>query len=444
MNSDTNSPKRPLVDRLNTPAAFRAIALLFGAVLLVFAIVPVQHCIRGHSIKDYIVWYDAGQAVLHGGDVYPRSGTQKFPFMYPPPCAVFLAPLSALGQLGLIIVLVLVNAAAWIASIVLSIRLATEPEQRRHNLLYLIPGVIVIVYVWGNFLLGQVSLVLLALMLGAFCFLQLRRYISAGVLIALAAAIKAFPAMALVYLIYRRYWVAAASFAVALAFLLIVLPAPFRGYTRAKEDLQRWSSGMLFKYDENGVAQRAGRGNSWRNQSIWGVANRMLRHIESDPAFGPHVPVYSNFANLKFSTVNGLILAVGLVLGLVYISVMPRRANRTPATDAIEFALLLLLILIFTPLSFGYLYAWLLYPFTVVVERLLRGDRNALLGWAIASVALLSLTIPFRVTAQTYGNTFLATLLLFVGLALELRQMKGAPALSPPPLAGTAPTKNGA
>ena len=53
---------------------------------------------------------------------------------------------------------------------------------------------------------------------------------------------------------------------------------------------------MLFKYDEGGVGQRAGRSQSWRNQSIWGVANRMLRHVESDPAFGPHVPVYSNIA----------------------------------------------------------------------------------------------------------------------------------------------------
>lgn len=415
--------------RINTGAAFRAILLLFVAVLLVFTVVPVLHCIRGHSIKDYIVWYDAGHAVLLGQEVYPPPNAQKFPFMYPPPCALFLAPLSALGKLSLIVVLVFVNAAAWVTSIILSVRLVTRPERRTHNLLYLIPSLIVVVYVWGNFLLGQASLLLLALMLGAFCLLQLRRHVSAGVLIALAAAIKAFPAIAIVYLIYRRYWIAAASLAITLTFLLIVLPTPFRGYAQAKQDLQRWSSGMLFKYDENGVAQRAGRSNSWRNQSIWGVANRMLRHIESDPAFGPHVPVYSNFANLKFSTVNAIILTSGLLLGLVYITVMPARALRTPQSDAIEFALLLLLILMFTPLSFGYLYAWLLYPFTVVVERVLRGEGKQLLRWAVVAVALLSLTIPFRVGAQTYGNTFLATLLLFIGLAAELWRMKRATAV---------------
>jgi hypothetical protein len=60
-----------------------------------------------------------------------------------------------------------------------------------------------------------------------------------------------------------------------------------------------------------------------------------------------------------------------LLLGLVFIAVMPAAGQRTPETDAIEFALLLLLILIFTPLTFGYLFAWLLYPLTVIVRRLL-------------------------------------------------------------------------
>jgi len=39
---------------------------------------------------------------------------------------------------------------------------------------------------------------------------------------------------------------------------------------------------------------------------------------------------------------------------------------RTSHTDAIEFALLLLLMLMVTPLSFGYFYSWLLLPFAVV------------------------------------------------------------------------------
>jgi glycosyl transferase family 87 len=406
---------------------WRILLWVFGVILLALIVVPVSHSLHGHSTKDYWVWYQTGQTVLQGGEIYPNRW-HKFPFMYPPPCALFLAPVSALGQTGLVIVLALVNAAAWICSIIFSVRLATGETRRGHVLVYLIPGLVMGAHVWGNFLLGQPSLVLLALMLGAFLSLQRKFHWLAGALIAIAAAIKAFPVITIVYLIYRRYWIAVASLALTLTFLLVVLPIPFRGYAQAQEDLERWSGGMLFKYDESGVGQRLGRSTSWKNQSIWGVSNRLLRHVEYDHKYEPHEPVYANVADFDFNTVNRIILGCALGLGLVFIVAMPRAARRTPESDAIEFALLLLLMLIFTPLSFGYLFVWLLYPLTVVVQRLRAGPASGglLLACAGGGVALLVLSIPFRVMAQAYGNALFATLLLFVGLAIELRRMKCA------------------
>ena len=55
---------------------------------------------------------------------------------------------------------------------------------------------------------------------------------------------------------------------------------------------------MLFKYDETGVGQRPGRSTPWKNQSIWGVANRLVRHVDYDHKYEPHEPVYANFADL--------------------------------------------------------------------------------------------------------------------------------------------------
>jgi len=416
-----------LLERINRERNWRILLGVFAAVLAVCALVPVLHCVRGHGIKDYIVWYETGQEVLRGQEVYPDQW-HKFPFMYPPPCALFLAPISALGKAGLVVSLVLINAAAWIGSIVFSVRLATGERRRGHLLLYLAPNLAVGGFVWGNFLLGQPSLLLLALLLSAFLALQGKRSVLAGLLLAFAAAIKAFPVLALIYLIYRRYWVAAATLILTLAFLLIVAPIPFRGAELAKRDLRRWSSGMLFKYDETGVGQRLGRSNSWKNQSIWGVANRLLREVEYDHSYAPHAPVYANFVDLKFKKVNAIILAFSLLLGGTFLLVMPAAAARTRETDAIEFALLILLILIFTPLSFGYLFAWLLYPITVVIQRFLVGPaaRSALIWYSAGAAFLLALLIPFRVIAQAYGNTFGATLLLFIGLAIELWRLKRA------------------
>ena len=82
--------------------------------------------------------------------------------------------------------------------------------------------------------------------------------------------------------------------------------------------------------------------------------------------------------------------------------------------------------LVFTPLSFGYLFAWLLYPLTVVIHRLVTGpdSRATLTAFSGVAVLLLALSIPFRISAQTYGNTLFAALLLFTGLSIELWRVK--------------------
>ena len=188
----------------------------------------------------------------------------------------------------------------------------TPPSTTKQLYTYVtISYLLVIVYIWSSYHLGQSSLVLLALMLGAFVLLRAKREISAGALIALAAAIKAFPVMVIIYLIYRRYWKATVSLVVALVFLLLVFPAPFRGWERTWHDLKQWSVGML-KYTPVGVAQRPMRSYTWKNQSLVGVSNRLLRHVDADAASSPHEPIYVNVADLKFATVNAIIITVAL------------------------------------------------------------------------------------------------------------------------------------
>ena len=415
--------------RLNSPAGLRALISLFIVVAIVFSAVPLLHYFRGRSVVDYKLWYNTGRHVLAGHEIFFfRYG--KYDFMYPPPCALFLAGGSLLGQAGLILLLVAINSAAWFCSIRLAAILAAGQRQIISAWLYLVPSLLVIVYVWSSYHLGQPHMVLLALMLGAFVALREKRQICAGALIALATAIKAFPVVGIVYLIYRRHWSAVASLVVTLAFLLLVLPAPFRGFERAWHDLEKWSAGML-KYSAAGVAQRPVRSYTWKNQSLVGVANRLLRHVEADPASGPHNAIYANFADLKFSIVNAIIGTVILALGILFVGVMPRRDMRTAESDAIEFALLLLMILMITPLSFGYFFSWLMLPFAVVTQRLLTGTGSALLYWSVPALAILALALPFPRIAQTYGNIFFAALILFIGLSIELlrhkRQIRPAP-----------------
>ena len=180
----------------------------------------------------------------------------------------------------------------------------------------------------------------------------------------------------------------------------------------------------MLKYSEISVGQRPMRSYTWKNQSLIGVSNRLLRHVDADAASAAHQPVYVNFADLTFPVVNAIIVSVALTLGIVFIAAMPQLDARTTESDAIEFALLLLLMLMLTPLSFGYFYSWLMLPFAVITQQVLVGKSSAVLWWSLSALALLALGIPFPRDAQLYGNTFFATLLLFVGLSVELLHCK--------------------
>src|ERR1700710_2760458 len=112
------------MERRNSPTAFRFLIGLFVLALLVYIAVPLANDLLGKSIKDYQLWHDTGQHILHGEAIYPKRNT-KFDFMYPPTAAILLAPVSILGTTGVVITLLLINAAAWLARILLAARLAT-------------------------------------------------------------------------------------------------------------------------------------------------------------------------------------------------------------------------------------------------------------------------------------------------------------------------------
>src|SRR5436190_14171343 len=155
----------PANGRLNNAARRRTLLWAFVATAIVFSALPLLRYYRGHSIFDYELWYATGKHVLAGDEIYFfRAG--KYDFMYPPPCALFLAGASLLGQGGLIVILVAINSAAWFCSAKVSALLARGDQHATDPWLYLIPSLLVIVYIWSSYHLGQPNLVLLGLMVG--------------------------------------------------------------------------------------------------------------------------------------------------------------------------------------------------------------------------------------------------------------------------------------
>jgi hypothetical protein len=400
-----------LAKRLEAPRTRFFLCVLFITTAVIFTLIPFERFLRSGTDMDYRTWYQAGQTVLQGGEIYPQG--QTFPFMYPPMCALMLAVPAFLGKAALILILSSVNTVAWFLCIWFTSALISE--KRIQNSPIVIANLIVVPLVWSSYHLGQPSLVLLALMLGAFLSLHYRRQFLAGALIAVAAAIKAFPLLAIPYLIYRRYWTAAAALLVSLIILLFILPIPFRGGQRTVNDVREWQRGML-RYQENGIAQRPARSYSWKNQSIFGVTNRLLRRVSFDDE--PHT-AYANVADLSFRTANIIIVAFALIMGGSFVWAMPR--ERDPQSDAEEFAALLILILIFTPLAFGYLFVWLMVPLAFLIKRIITSDDSTLLTYGLVAYVLLIATAIAPRFTQTYGSLFFAAFVLYLALAASLR-----------------------
>jgi hypothetical protein len=492
-------------------------AALIGA-MVVFSAVPIANQLLGLSTKDYGLWYQVGLAVRQGLDIYPRPESGRlFPFMYPPSAAAMLAWVSLLGSFGTLLAMVFVNSLSWLASILLSVWLAAGARAVRHPIVLIVPSLSTIVLVYNIYLLGQPNLLLLALVLGAFACLRLGRDLSAGVLLATAAAIKAFPFLALGYLVYRRMWKASAAMVITLACWLLIAPLPFRSPTQVGDDLIVWCQGMVFTYNSYGIAQRPFRSYSYKNQSIMGLAHRLLRDVPADgesvlsrkarvgvgvarPAKGitpvdpstdllsflkPHPQVSSagghkhsesaesavadpsanprdagaqtaersprwddvvrgaepdlraawkvNIVDLNFRAVTAVTGAAILCLSLFVAIVMPPPGRRTRQTDAIEFALVCLVTVMFSPLSFNYAYVWLIYPTTVGLHLVLSEPTVVprhwvKVVWIVAVLAIPALAIPMPLWAQAYGNLFVPALLLLLGLGAMLYSAgRGAP-----------------
>jgi hypothetical protein len=111
-----------------------------------------------------------------------------------------------------------------------------------------------------------------------------------------------------------------------------------------------------------------------------------------------------------------------------YLFCMPSSRGRTKESDALEYAMLLLLILIFTPLAFTYFFVWLLYPLVVALSIVLSAPQRSLQriagwSWLFASLLFLCFTFPFPAfrAAQAAGSTLMACLLLLLGIGWKLR-----------------------
>ena len=410
----------------------RSFLVLFFVISLAFSVLPVVQTIRrSEGPKDYRIWYSVGRAVLDDYALYPpHAPASPQQYFYPPAIAtLFYAPLSLAGPLAMVMVLCAVSCLGHLLSILLSVRLATGRYTDARKELYLIPTLISLPFAWDIYFLGQLNLALLAIMLAGFVALEKRVYIAAGLLFGAAAATKAFPLTIIFYLLWRRFYKSAAVMLLTFAAILIVLPSPIRGFQRNIQELATWTEQMILRTNGTVLANQPERAYRYGNQALVSVVNRLTRPlVVGKPEDGNlTVNVISVPSSVAFA------LSAAIAGGLCLALVLAMRRSNAGNSLALECAIVLILVVAFSPKAGSYYYCWTIPGFAVAIAELMQASpgssrRRWIIAGVVCSIAVLAtaLTQSFSRVAQGVGATLWGAVILAITLTAVLSQKRFA------------------
>ncbi len=311
---------------------------VFGIAILVLVLVvsPIRRIGRGET-GDFVHFYYAGDAVLHGRDPY-AAYTRGY--IYPPLLSFLIQPVSALPIGTAAGVMLAVNVTiTLVAVVILSIECCRRfgvPRSGFHVVTVAFWGLLLNVdKVKGEWQMWQTDVFMLLLLVLGLVWLDKRPWL-AGCALGLAVNLKYLPLLFLPWMLVRRRF-AAAAWLVAWSAVWAVLPAAGEGWTANARNWRTAVAGITnMTVDSPPVAGAA---------EVHGVADSLSCSITSAIARGSGQPL------LAFAAAGGVAaILVALVAGLY------RRHGRglfdrtsDPAVIAGEWVLLVASVLALSP-----------------------------------------------------------------------------------------------
>jgi alpha-1,2-mannosyltransferase len=338
---------------------------------------------------DAAVFFEGGRRFLAARPLYDGSSAADG-FIGPPFQAMFFAPFAAVASFS-------PNAAKllWHAVSILCLGLGVWLSVRawdaaRHRLslrarpmlpMLFAPLFAVLLPLQTNFEHQNLNALLLALLAGATWQLMLGSAVVAGVLVGVATALKAFPALLVLYLAARRYW--AAAFAATATAIVLTVAVPLPVYGRSGfADLLR----AFWRLGNSGWPIRG------NNQSLIAAIDRLTigNFGEGFGAGGVRVLADAPLATILFGA-----LAILLIATLVALLVTtPPQLSSIPC----EIALVTMLAVLLSPIAWDH-YWTLTFPALLLLhdsaDRKLLGRFGRVAFWiaAILMTVLSPLTL---------------------------------------------------
>src|SRR5947209_12638241 len=333
--------------------------------------------------------------------------------VYPPTTTVLYAPLTLFPYVAARIVFFLISLAVAAAASVLLFWDRARPERRTLLTISLLAAACFFP-LWYTLYEGQVNCLLWVLAVGGLALLRKDRPVAGGAAIGVAALIKLFPAVLLVFLLVKRELRAFAA-AVGAAAVAVAVALPVTG-TRL------WST-----YLNDVLPHQASGGANYRNQGFEGFFDRLLTRNGIVASFGAHGTLATT-----------LTIACGVALVAAAAWIARRPAPRRSDRYALEYALFLAVAVVCAPKSWEH-YAVLLLPGFALAFVALFGPGRRVRPLSLATAVALSVScvawafllqtgsdyasLPHgRVANLLFSLKFLASLILIGCLGILIRR----------------------
>lgn len=404
------------------------------ALLLFFVVVSVHYSLKAVKHRSAILrWYEQIQSMEDGENVYER-----FNYPNPPIMGLVLSPLTRLPPLVSALVWFYAKVAMTLLAFFFAFRMIETPEQPFPAWA---KATTVLLSLWpivGDLEHGNVNLFIMFLVIAGLYLVHVRRDISGGILIALAAACKVTPALFVPYFIWKRAWKSLAGCLLGSGLFLWVIPGLCLGWSHNQDLLASWVNQMVKPYVMGGVVT-----SEHVNQSLPGLVYRLTTE---SPSFSTYVddvyrPLeYHQLVNWDKRGASLLVKCLGVIFCLLFLWV-----GRTPLQQrvgwrlAAEYSLVFLGMLLFSERTWKHHCVTLLLPVGVLCYYLATCEPSRRLrAYLIGSLALVVLLMVacstdlvgerFAKLAQVYGSYVVAYALLLGALVVLLRKSDRSPA----------------
>lgn len=357
MSGDKEAVRAP--DRVRS-----ALWIILGLVIVVVGFSTVYRAAWDDIERtDYTVYTAAAGAVLHGTDIYAAHNARGWNYVYPPPFALLVTPLTWLPQsLGALIWYVLEVLCIGATSLMSVAMLGRKIPDRHRNLLYALPLFSLCTLIVSGVMRCQASEFMIMFMVATFYWHFRGRPVLAGSSLAVAIVLKVFPVVLLLYFVARRQWRAVIAALGGVAVLMVLLPSLYWGWQTNIDNIEHFAEAVgrpaimsdadrakaTPLYDQLLDAHKS------RNQSL----EALFLSANASPIV------------VRFGV--GLIAAAMLVIMLSAAWVVTNRDSELALASAFMVWCLLI-----PPVSETHYFAALIMPLTVLLGLALYGDFNA-------------------------------------------------------------------